>query len=78
MTDPSPLESEDTSWKDGRLVLRRPEIPDSQLARMNVPLTRARRRVLSNIIYDLISEKRQEDDARLQADFARDYAKDST
>jgi hypothetical protein len=52
---------EDPSWKDGRLVVRRPEIPDSQVASMNVPLTRQRKRLLAEIVLELINEKRQRD-----------------
>ena len=53
-------ESDDVSWKDGRLVLRRPEIRDSQVARMNVPLTRERRRMLSRIVHQIIKEEAKE------------------
>ncbi|KOX11775.1 hypothetical protein ACWD6L_19185 [Micromonospora profundi] len=52
-------------WGDGRLVVRRAEVPDSDIAGMTVVTTRAEHIALNAIVYALVDKIREEDAAQL-------------
>lgn len=52
-------------WGDGRLVVRRAEVPDSDIANMTVVTTRAQHLALNAIVYALVDKIREEDAAQL-------------
>jgi hypothetical protein len=57
-----PAESTDPpQWGDGRLVIRRPEVPDSDIAAMSVITNDDQHAALSSAVRDLVARLRQDD-----------------
>ncbi|MGC4894663.1 hypothetical protein [Micromonospora sp. DT31] len=52
-------------WGDGRLVVRRAEVPDSDIVDMTVVTTRAQHLALNAIVYALVDKIREEDAASI-------------
>ncbi|MBF5029299.1 hypothetical protein AB0893_11905 [Micromonospora aurantiaca] len=52
-------------WGDGRLVVRRAEVPDSDIVDMTVVTTRAQHLALNAIVYALVDRIREADAASI-------------
>jgi hypothetical protein len=60
------ISAEDEYWGRDRLVVRRPEVPDSDITRMIAASDRVQRMVLTAAVHRVIEEVRQHDHERLR------------
>jgi hypothetical protein len=67
MTEPAAqTKSESEDWRNGRLVVRRPEVPDSDITGMTVVTTREEHLALDAVVYALVDRIRAEDAAEVR------------
>lgn len=59
--DSQSVKPDSEAWRNGRLVVRRPEVPDSDIAGMTVVTTRKEHFALNAVVYALIDRIREED-----------------